>query len=485
MAEVKNSSMVLLVVSSHDISTHFSHCKEAQHLVLGVPENAEEEQEGNICCQQEDRDLFLDTVLSLDTPHELVFGTQGVTPQQREMCKRMYYQFKFPLSVKELSFHPISISPKTTFISFGARNPTLHFLISVSVHGNEPCGVHGINELLQEGWFQGGNIPLSSIRVTVILGNPGAFVAKKRFIEENLNRVMSEEIFAQESTYERKLAKRLAQAIKKADVYLDIHSTSSDSVPFALPAKNKKSETLALSLPCQFSIKNLAHLTNPKATSMEWAFLHNKTAVCVECGQHNNPKSVEVAKEVIKTTILSQCTLILAKQAPQEEDIELVTTRTCCSIDQTFQASSESHLTELDCESCTIVRKGFQFLRKVSAFETVPYGEAIARDEQGIVSCPYKEGAVVIMPTALPILGEEAFFWGIKRTSAIISTPSNSSNSTFVDSTRHHNPEKTSHSKVNRQEKQTTKQLAPFPTTPVCSPSPFSSQSLHLIGKSF
>ncbi len=103
-----------------------------------------------------------------------------------------------------------------------------------SIHiGNEQCGVFAINQLLQEGFFEQENanstIPLSSVRITVILGNPGAFVAKKRYLQENLNRVMSEEIFKDESTYERRLAKRLAQAIKRADVYLDLHSTSSDS----------------------------------------------------------------------------------------------------------------------------------------------------------------------------------------------------------------------------------------------------------------
>ena len=39
-----------------------------------------------------------------------------------------------------------------------------------------------------------------------------------------------------------------------------------------------------------------------------------------------------------------------------------------------------------------------------------------ARDaERGIVSCPIEGGAYIVMPTSLPVIGEEALFWASSK----------------------------------------------------------------------
>lgn len=59
------------------------------------------------------------------------------------------------------------------------------------------------------------------------------------------------------------------------------------------------------------------------------------------------------------------------------------------------------------------VGKGFRYTRRVQAFEHVLHDELLAMDEEvGELRCPFKEGAVIIMPTSAPVLGEEAWFWG-------------------------------------------------------------------------
>jgi len=47
------------------------------------------------------------------------------------------------------------------------------------------------------------------------------------------------------------------------------------------------------------------------------------------------------------------------------------------------------------------------------AFEKVSCNEVLAEDDEvGQIKCTASSGAYIIMPTANPILGEEAWFWG-------------------------------------------------------------------------
>ena len=73
----------------------------------------------------------------------------------------------------------------------------------------------------------------------------------------------------------------------------------------------------------------------------------------------------------------------------------------------------------LSCCENEIVRKGFKYCKEggpPTAFEKVQFDELLATDEElGEIRCRNMEGAYVIMPTANPIIGEEAWFWGDLR----------------------------------------------------------------------
>ena len=264
---------------------------------------------------------------------------------------------------------------------FGSRSARLHVLITVAIHGNEHCGVAAVNELIRDGFFSEVEAK-GAMQVTVLLGNPPAFLANKRFIDENLNRVISPYLMEGES-WESKRATVIADAIKNCHVYLDLHSCSAATPPFALPCKNNKSERLAQELPVTYVIKGLAHTTPGRGTSLDWAYFHGKTAVTVECGEHNSPDSVRTAKHVIHAFITGQYR----------------------------QLVPPSHI--MECNRAEVVRPHFSFHRHVEAFEHVPFNELLAHDERGEIRCPYADGAYIVMPAALPVLGEEAWFWGV------------------------------------------------------------------------
>lgn len=50
---------------------------------------------------------------------------------------------------------------------------------------------------------------------------------------------------------------------------------------------------------------------------------------------------------------------------------------------------------------------------KVEAFGRFEEGEVVAEDEDGEIRCPFPEGALLVMPTQLPVEGEEAWLWGL------------------------------------------------------------------------
>jgi len=228
---------------------------------------------------------------------------------------------------------------------------------------------------------------LEDTRVVIMVGNPRALEERKRFIDVNLNRIFTETFVSEgpkdhffHSNYEFSLVHSICQEIADCDEYLDMHSTSSKSVPFAIPADNEESRKLAESFGAGFVIEDL--IKSVKGTTIDFAQKLGKISCCVECGQHEERSTIEFAKD----TIIS---FIRDDKAPKARNI------LCCHCSQTLE-------------------EGFKFVKKVTAFEKVNYGELVAVDQFKEIRCPYKNGAFIIMPTSKPVIGEEAWFWGLE-----------------------------------------------------------------------
>lgn len=116
-----------------------------------------------------------------------------------------------------------------------------------SIHGNERLGAGIIAELekrMQPEKIHG--------TLTLILGNPEAYVKNTRFIDCDLNRLFGSGAFekiltkATETLHtEEKRACEIAPFLKKTDYLLDIHSTIKPSVPFVYCENTKKHLELA------------------------------------------------------------------------------------------------------------------------------------------------------------------------------------------------------------------------------------------------
>ena len=196
--------------------------------------------------------------------------------------------------------------------------------------------------------------------------------------------MIRKDLFGQ-GAYESERARVVAHEINKCDVLLDLHSCSAKSPAHALPASTKESIELASLLPVGYVIKKLVHTTSGQATTIDWAHKKHKIGLCVECGQHDERQTIENAKNVIKTTIELQTGRLLPKDITHPPPVIL-----------------ESYENET-------VRKGFQFVRKVKAFEKVPFGEVIAVDDiVGEIKSKYESGTYIVMPTRKPVFGEDS-----------------------------------------------------------------------------
>lgn len=262
-------------------------------------------------------------------------------------------------------------------------------LITVGIHGDEVCGVHAVNELITEGYFDD-PLNFTGTSLTIILGNPLAYLRNQRYVDMNLNRTMLPHLF-EKGGYETYRARNICQAISDCDVFLDIHSTSAETPSMALPAENPRSTQFASTFPVDYVITSLIAAVETRGTTVDWAYFHKKLSLSVECGKHDNAASVVSAKACIKHFI-----------AENRKD-KLVHTHTYPRI--------------LKCVKSEKVREGFKYLREIKAFDFVKHGDIIAKDsEVGDIKCeadPAHKGAYVVMPTRIPYVGEEAFYWGI------------------------------------------------------------------------
>ncbi|CAE8618339.1 unnamed protein product [Polarella glacialis] len=263
-------------------------------------------------------------------------------------------------------------------------------LITVGVHGNEQCGLVAVNQLAAEGFFEqlwAEDSKLSEL--TLMIGNPGAVKANARFVDVNLNRIFVDEAKVRSGgdSYEESLTPALAEAIDQSTWYLDLHSTSAPTPCFCIPA-SASSIAVSESLPVQYVLEEL--LCSLEGTTLHWASRDaGRVAVCVECGQHLEPESVDLAKSSIVQFLAEAAGKVNPDRAAK-------------------------HV--LSCRETQPVRAGFRYPEGQipHAFQHVKHGELLALDDEGEIRCPFRNGTYLIMPTAHSIVGEEAWFWGLE-----------------------------------------------------------------------
>lgn len=134
---------------------------------------------------------------------------------------------------------PSKLPPKCRLFKGASPGPTA--VIVGSAHGNERIGVkvlHQLAKLLPQQKIHG--------NVYLVLGNPKAYKANKRYIDVDLNRQFGPvQNVSEKIAYEQKRAQELLPLLQKADYLLDIHSTLKPSYPFVYSKNTQEHRRLA------------------------------------------------------------------------------------------------------------------------------------------------------------------------------------------------------------------------------------------------
>jgi predicted deacylase len=273
--------------------------------------------------------------------------------------------------------------------------PGPHALITALVHGNELCGAIAVDFLFRAGIKpREGILTLAFCNVAAFSNFDRAKPTASRFVDEDFNRLWSREVLdGTRRSVELARARELRPIVAAADCLLDIHSMQHATAPLLLcgPLEKGRSFARAIGYP-EIVVSDEGHAAGKRMRDYEGFGdpASSKNALLIECGQHWEAASADVAKEMALRFLayfrmLDAETLAqhLPKPPPPQKLIEVTTAVTIRSDNFRFDADY----------------KGLEVIAR--------RGTEIARDGDQPVLTPYDE-CVLIMPSRRLTKGQTA-----------------------------------------------------------------------------
>lgn len=171
--------------------------------------------------------------------------------------------------------------------------------ILAGVHGNEISGVRALKKAIS-------SLTIHTGTVHFIICNSKAIKEKKRFVDQDLNRLFLPSSLKKKlpnsANNEKKIAKKLAPLLAKTDYLLDLHSSASPASPvFAICEPH--AYPIAENLPVNIIASGFDKL-EPGATD-RFVNLHKGIGICLELGYHNNPNGPSIGYNAIKKFLIT------------------------------------------------------------------------------------------------------------------------------------------------------------------------------------
>jgi len=182
----------------------------------------------------------------------------------------------------------------------GNEGPTVVFICGM--HGNEPSSITAFNKVFHK--LKKRNTQLAG-RVVGLLGNISACEAKQRFIKKDLNRLWTTENIKniknnkdarkfEEAEEQSQLYKALKNYLNPEDdklplIFIDLHTTSSESNPYLLINDTLKNRELAQKLPLPIVLGMEEHISG---TLLNFINDLGHISIGFEAGQHDALSSV-------------------------------------------------------------------------------------------------------------------------------------------------------------------------------------------------
>ena len=269
------------------------------------------------------------------------------------------------------------------------------------IHGNEPAGVFALKQILEE-------IDPEEINGSLyaIAGNLSALQRQVRFIEKDLNRMWSEQNLNEISSksqlnheeheqYELfEIIKSLLELNRPPYYFIDLHTTSSETLPFITINDALINRKFAKHYPVPIVLGIEEHLSGPLLS-----YINGKGYVAVgfESGQHDKRAAISNAKAFIYLTLELTGSIKRAEHPILEKCYDQLK-RYARSLDQFFEIIHLHRLHNGD---------QFSMFPDFKSFQNIKKGTALARANGQVIEAPHS--ARLFMPL-YQNKGKEGFF---------------------------------------------------------------------------
>jgi len=189
-------------------------------------------------------------------------------------------------------------TPGVWFFDSGA--PGRQVMITALIHGNELCGAWALKTFLASGLRpRRGTLALAFCNLAAFDRFDPDDYLPSRFVDEDMNRIWSDDKLAEPSSRERTRAAELRPWVAQADWLLDIHSMSHSDVPLQLTGLLPRNIALGRQLGTPGTlIADAGHAAGVRMRDYGRlaATEDNGTrSLLIECGFHGAPAARDVA----------------------------------------------------------------------------------------------------------------------------------------------------------------------------------------------
>lgn len=195
-----------------------------------------------------------------------------------------------------------------TTVDSGRVGP--HVMVAALVHGNELCGAIIVDFLLRnEVRPLRGKLSLGFLNVAAFAGFDPERPEASRWVDEDFNRVWDAAVLdGPRDSVELRRAREIRPVIDQVDFLLDLHSMQHPTAPLMLCGPTAKGRRFARTVGYpEFVMSDAGHAAGRRLRDYG-VFADEgspRNALLVECGQHWEKQSVEVARETTLRFLLS------------------------------------------------------------------------------------------------------------------------------------------------------------------------------------
>ena len=275
--------------------------------------------------------------------------------------------------------------------TFDSGKPGPHAMVNVVTHGNELCGAIAVDRMFKM------DVRPSRGKLSLAFANVAAFHAfnpllphASRFIDEDFNRVWTPAVLdGPRQSIELTRARAMRPIIDQVDFLLDIHSMHDPHGPVMISGPLDKGIALSrqTGVP-EFIVADAGHANGTRMRDYGGFGdqASSKAALLVECGQHWERASADLAWQTV-WRFLRALDVVDRAQAENEIDSTPVAAQKVVRVTEAVIAND----------------KNFKFAEGLQGLSIVPKcGDVIALDGGKPVAAPY-DNCVLIMPTMIHV----------------------------------------------------------------------------------